>query len=246
MNYTKLPEIETQDLVSDFYEGKRYTLSYSWAYHQWWSRKMLSFIQPKGRILDNGCGTGHFSEFLKGLDVTGLDISARMLGYARKRYQKVIQGDAQNLPFTNDYFDLVLAKGLLHHLPNPQRGVTEIYRVLRKGGEVVFSDTLNSILTNLPRRILKRSKHFSQEHKNFKRSEIIKIIDSKLSIEEIYYFGYLAYPLLGFPDIINIYKYFPAKKIVTPLLIKIDELISKIPFLNRQACGIIILARKNN
>ena len=178
--------------------------------------------------------------------MTGLDISARMLGYARKRYQKVIQGDAQNLPFTNDYFDLVLAKGLLHHLPNPQRGVTEICRVLKKGGEVVFSDTLNSVLTSLPRRILKRSKHFSQEHKNFKRSETIKIINSKLSIEKVYYFGYLAYPLLGFPDIINIYKYFPAKKIITPLLIKIDELISKIPLLNRQAFGIIILARKNN
>jgi len=241
---TNSQEIETQDFVSDFYEEKRYTLSYSRAYHHWWSQKMISFVRPQGRILDNGCGIGHFAEFLGGFDVIGLDISTEMLKYARKRYKKVVQGDAQNLPFPNEYFDTVLARSLLHHLPDPYQGVSEICRVLVPGGRVIFSDTLNSILSNLPRKVLKRGQHFSLEHKNFHKSKIIDIVGSKLTIEKIYYFGYIAYPLLGFPDIINIYKYFPVKKFITPLLIKIDELISNIPIINQQAYGIMILAKK--
>jgi len=244
MSYTNLQEIKTQDFVSDFYEEKRYATSYSRAYHYWWSQKMISFAQPQGRILDNGCGTGHFAEFLKGFDVIGLDISTGMLKYAKKRYKKVVHGDAQNLPFPNEYFETVLARSLLHHLSGPYQGVSEIYRVLVPGGRVIFSDTLNSILSNLPRKILKKGKHFSQGHKNFHKSEIIDIISSKLTIKKVYYFGYIAYPLLGFPDIMNIYKYFPAKKIITPLLIKTDELISKIPIINQQAYGIMILAEK--
>ena len=246
MTHLNQQEIKVQDRVSDYYEDKRYALSYSRAYHNWWSQKMLSLVQLRGRILDNGCGTGHFADFLKDFEVVGLDISSGMLKYARRRYSKVVQGDSQNLPFPDNYFEVVLARSLLHHLPDPERGLAEIKRVLKPGGQAVFSDTLNSILTNLPRKILNRGEHFSAGHRNFHRAEILKIISSKLTVKEVYYFGYLAYPLLGFPDVINLYKYFPAKKIMTPLLIKIDQLISRIPLISRQACGIMVSAVKKN
>lgn len=241
-------EIEIQNKVAKSYEHKRYSKKYSLIYQNWLSKKIIKLIKPSGRVLDNGCGTGHFAEsFLGNCEIFGLDISQEMVEYAKKRIKNVILGNAEDLPFKDNFFDFVIARSLLHHLSNPQRGIQEIRRVLKDNGKVVFVDTMESILSNLPRKILyRKSKHFSETHKNFKEPELVNIINSELKIIDIQYFGYVAYPLLGFSDILDIYKYFPFKFIFTPILIKIDELISKLPIFKKQAFGIIVLAQKND
>lgn len=241
----KTDEVKIQDYVSEFYENKRFAKPYSSVYHEWQVKKMLlPFLNLKGPILDNGCGTGFMAQFLKGYDVTGLDISPRMVEHAKKRYGKVAVGDAQKLPFPDSSFQIVINRGLLHHLPDPSQAISEIYRVLEKEGQAIFMETHYSLFNAIPRIFLKKGKHFAKSHKNFKEGELIKIIGSKLKIEKTSYFGYLAYPILGFTDVFDIYRFFPFKKILTPLLIKLDEMLAKIPILNRQAWGIIILARK--
>jgi len=242
----KEDEKKVQDYVAKDYEEKRYAKNYSLAYQDWWSKKMIDLVGPEGKILDNGCGTGYFADrFLREYDVMGIDVSEEMVRYAQKRMKKVIQGDAQNLPFEDNIFDVVIARSLLHHLASPEQGVKEIKRVLKNGGRVIFVETISSFLSNLPRKILyKKSKHFSKEHKNFKEKELLRLIDSELKIKKKYYFGYLAYPLLGFSDILDLYKYIPFKFIFTPLLIKLDELISETPLIKKQAWGIMILAEK--
>ncbi len=239
-------EQETQDYTAKYYEEQRYVKGYSLKYQNWWSQKMIDLIKPNGKILDVGCGTGYFAEkFLSKYDVTGVDISEEMIKYAQTRMKEAVQADAQNMPFPDNTFDIVIARSLLHHLPDPKQGVKEIKRVLKRGGKVIFTDTHNSFLSNLPRKIMyKKNKHFSDEHKNFKEEELIKIISPELTITRKYYFGYIAYPLMGFPDVLDLFRYLPLKKFLIPALIKFDEFISKIPIINKQAFGIMILTEK--
>jgi len=237
-------EIAVQDYVADFYEEERYKNPDSLAYHVWWAKKMLSFLNLKSPILDNGCGNGFMAEFLKGYEVVGLDVSPRMVELARKRYSKVILGDSQNLPFDDSSFAIAINRSILHHLQDPEKGVSEVRRVLKSGGQAIFAETLLSPLSAIPRILLKRGKHFSSSHRNFKEEELKGIVTRHFKIKKVYYFGYLAYSLLGFPDVVNIYKFIPFKKIITPALIKFDELISKIPLLNRICWCVMIVAEK--
>lgn len=54
-------EIEIQDRVSKDYENIRYKKSYSIAYQNSWFEEMISLIERKGMVLDNGCGIGSSS-----------------------------------------------------------------------------------------------------------------------------------------------------------------------------------------
>jgi len=246
----KTSEIEVQNKIADSYEHIRYGRLYSKRYQQWWTSKMLSFISPenmKGRILDNGCGIGnHFEEIDNGdraLDVCGLDIAENMIRKAAIRIPKTVLGDSQYLPFKESQFDVVFSRSLLHHLPQPSLSIEDIDRVLKENGEAVFADTNASFLSILPRKIVKKKgEHFSELHKNFKDKELLELISSKFQIDHVYYFGYIAYPLLGFPDVIDIFRFIPFKNFFLSTLIKIDEFFSMLPKLRTQSWGIIIKA----
>lgn len=239
-------EVEVQDYVSDYYEEVRYKLPYSAMYHAWWSERMLSFLTQKGRILDNGCGVGNMLESLSDEDIVGLDISGKMLTKAKTRGSKLVCGNSLCLPFADCSFDIVLGRSLLHHLPDPARGIDEIYRVLKWGGEIVIADTNKSVFSTLPRKMLGKGKHFSDDHKNFSATELISILVRKFHIDNVHYFGYIAYPLIGFPDLVPVFKFVPFNTFVARQLITIDELISKIPVLNKQSWGIMIKASKKS
>jgi len=244
-------EIAVQDSVSEYYEEQRYARHYSRAYQEWWTQRMLSLLHPenlKGTILDNGCGTGIHAAILsaEGGCVVGLDISSGMLDKARSRMNRLILGNAQELPFRDQSFDLVFARSLLHHLPHAEKGVSEINRVLKSNGEVVFSDTNCSFLSNLPRKLAKKGKHFSNEHKNFGKDELVHIVETKLRVDKVCLFGYIAYPMIGFPDMIDLFRLFPFKTVLSNLLIKIDDLLSHIPLIQSQSWGVIIKASKGS
>lgn len=243
----KEQEKKMQDKVSDFYEEIRYLKPLSKEWHKRNMEKMISLINAeklRGKILDNGCGIGILGDFLPQADLTGSDISPIMLAKAKNKIKKLALADSENLPFDNNYFEVVFTRSLLHHLPSPSQGVAECYRVLKPGGQIVFQDTLMSIFSYLPRKIANwQGEHFSETHKNFKRKEIIALVGEKFKIDKILFSGYLAY-LLGFPDIFDIAKFIPAKKIFIPFLYWLDAIIEKIPLLKNQSWGIIILAHK--
>jgi len=237
-------EASTQNYVSEFYEERRYQKTYSRCYHDWWNQKMLSLVSVAGRILDNGCGTGILFEYLlKGKAAFGMDISPNMLKFAQQRWEKLILGDSQELPFKDGSFDLIVGRSLLHHLPKPRRGVAEMARVLRDEGEVVVADTNRSILSSIPRAIAKKGEHFSDDHQNLHRAQLVALLEEFFIIDHICHFGYFAYPL-GFPDLIDLGKFLPYPVAVTKTLIKVDEWISKIPLIRTQSWGIIIKGTK--
>lgn len=100
-------------------------------------------------ILDVGCGTGIFTRLIaqKGMNVTGVDESEKMLSHAKSKPElakvKFINTNAENLPFRDAHFDKVLCAFMLEFARNPREAVTEMIRVLKPGGMMVIA-TLNS------------------------------------------------------------------------------------------------------
>jgi len=65
-------------------------------------------------------------------------------------------------------------------------------------------------------------------------------------VESFRYFGYVAYPLLGFPDVIDLFELLHLPRWSVRLLIRLDEVISRIPLVRSQSFGIMIYARKGD
>ena len=99
-----------------------------------------------GRTLDLGCGTGSAFRMLRArqFDVVGIDLSSRMLAFAKQRYAddraiELSRGDAEFLPFATGSFDAVTCLGVFESLPDYAPALREIARVLRPGGLLVLS-----------------------------------------------------------------------------------------------------------
>ena len=104
-------------------------------------RRLAQYLPPPdGRVavLDVGCGTGQQMAHLSrlGFRVTGVDGSAEMLEHARANNPDatLLRAQVDSLPFENAQFDLALCIEVLRYLPDPQRCINEICRVLRPGG----------------------------------------------------------------------------------------------------------------
>lgn len=100
--------------------------------------KMTDIVS--GRVLDIGCHSGLFTEKIilktNSLEVYGIDISKNAIEKAKQRIKKgkFITGDAQNLPFKNNFFDAAFCLEMIEHVDNPEKVLQEMYRVLKKGG----------------------------------------------------------------------------------------------------------------
>jgi SAM-dependent methyltransferase len=88
------------------------------------------------RILDLGCGPGHFTEALRraGAEVHPLELDAESLLGGGEPPAGAVQGDASVLPFADGTFDGIFCSNMLEHTPSPAPVLAEIGRVLRPGG----------------------------------------------------------------------------------------------------------------
>jgi ubiquinone/menaquinone biosynthesis C-methylase UbiE len=92
------------------------------------------------RVLEVGCGWGELAEWLArdtAAQVVAVDLSERMVELARARGVDAQVGDVQELPFADGSFDVAVAAWMLYHVPDLDRGISELARVLRPGGILV-------------------------------------------------------------------------------------------------------------
>jgi len=110
-----------------------------------------------GKVLDVACGQGGFTGILKNslqnyMQIIGVDVNPEMLAQARENLpdQTILfeQQDAAALSFPDAAFDLVSCAFSLHHLPKPQRVLTEIRRVLKPGGLLLIVEMYRDHLTS--------------------------------------------------------------------------------------------------
>lgn len=134
------------------------------SYDSWYESKMGAFVDmvetelafslfphEKGmKVLDVGCGTGNQSIKLarKGVYVTGIDVSTKMLEIAKQKARD--EGlsidfrlmDAEQLEFEDETFDGAISITAFEFLPEPEKVLKEMLRVVKKGGSVVVG-TIN-------------------------------------------------------------------------------------------------------
>jgi ubiquinone/menaquinone biosynthesis C-methylase UbiE len=128
------------------------------------------------KVLDVGCGTGVYVDELvkRGFSVYGLDISKEMversllrIEESKKTYVRLSVGDAELLPFKENFFDLIISVGVLEYLPSEINALSEFKRLLKPSGILIFT---------LPN--LFKLRHFFDPYYYFNRS--VKLIVYKI------------------------------------------------------------------
>jgi len=112
------------------------------SYHYDQVRPLLPEGHLQGRVLEAGCGDGsdtlRIVQFARG-SVVAVDLSPDAVWQTRRRTAgfsnvRVAQADLEALPFGENLFDCVYSYGVLHHIPQPEKGFRELVRVLKPGG----------------------------------------------------------------------------------------------------------------
>lgn len=133
---------ELFDRLAPTYSAQMYRNSTSHVTRQ---AKILGHIVELGRhtpLLDLGCGSGDLLRFLRNvwgwLDLSGCDISPAMVKQASK-WGKVLAADAEDLPYDDDSFGVVIAAGVMEYLPAQDIAMREISRVLAPNGMAIIT-----------------------------------------------------------------------------------------------------------
>ena len=147
---TPVPEtsMSIRERMREFYETsetyKGLLSAHDETYLRHYVELVTRYAPPRSKILDLGCGNGISARLLNQVDfdVIGTDISPLFLEEARAwensklRYRVC---DVMELPFESDSFDVICSNELVEHLPDVETALTEMMRVVSRGGRIVIS-----------------------------------------------------------------------------------------------------------
>jgi len=135
--YPTIQEVKEYDEIS--------TVQQLWAFK---TLEQCPFLENAEKVLDVGCGSGIVTSSLarriKQGNVTGLDVSKKMIELAKQKFDSqnskldFLVGNAMALPFSDSKFDVVTSFNSLHWLSDAEKGLKEFYRVLKTEGRVVI------------------------------------------------------------------------------------------------------------
>ena len=128
--------------------NNKYTYAQRNAHISWGEMiKSMTNIQNK-QIIDIGCGGGIYTKELALMgaeSVVGVDFSKEILQAAKENCNNFpnisfIHGDAHNIPFPNETFDIVISRAVIHHLQDVPTFLREASRILKKDGILIVQD----------------------------------------------------------------------------------------------------------
>ena len=102
----------------------------------------INLLKPNDKVLEIGCGIGSVVSELgrQGYDIIGIDISGEAIAYGLKKYGdiRLEVRAAEALPYEDESFDTVLSFDLFEHIARIDTHISEVWRVLRRGGYYLF------------------------------------------------------------------------------------------------------------
>jgi ubiquinone/menaquinone biosynthesis C-methylase UbiE len=118
-------------------------------------KKVTSY--SAGKVLEVGIGTGkNMSYYPHDVEVTGIDFSKGMLRKAERKKEilslsnvTLLEMNVENMTFEDNFFDTVVSSFVFCTVPDPLKGLHEVYRVLKPGGNAVFLEHMRSSYTAL-------------------------------------------------------------------------------------------------
>jgi len=195
------------------------------------------------RVLDYCCGDGQNTVFLaeNGADAFGIDISPVSIENAKTEAEKkglknasFFVMDAEKLKFGDDFFDLIICSGVLHHL-NIEKAYQELFRVIKQGGKIICDEPLayNPIF-QLYRKITPqlRTKWEAKHILKKKDIKLAKKYFGKVEKRFFHLFVLLAVPFRSVPFVFNLLLTF---------LGFIDSLILRLPLVKWWAWQIVFI-----
>lgn len=138
------------DQVATAYDrwAPAYDLVFGAVFRQGRNQAIVAAERIGGRILEVGVGTGiSLPAYRRTSRLTGVDISDAMLDKARERVRRlgldnvedIAVMDAEDLRYPDASFDVAVAQYVVTAVPNPERALDELARVVRPGGEIVIT-----------------------------------------------------------------------------------------------------------
>ena len=161
----------------------RYQDAFSQVFQKEWNRALFTMNQTQAdRVLELGCGTGVLLADLKQKHrfVVGSDASREMMQAAWKVGALLVAGDGSTLPFGRASFDLVICRGVLHHVPDRRAALAEIHRVLRPGGEFILSEPSNDwwVVRTIRELMYRFSDKFDEEDEGFLSDQLRNLLET--------------------------------------------------------------------
>lgn len=150
LDYSSLHVTEIKKLMERRYREKQaYNIACLWdeVRAKELNKCVIEMISPtdEKEILEIGCGIGgsahyitHCKKFI-GTELSEEAVSQAIQTFGNRKNFEFLAMDAMNLKFIDNQFDVVLAKEVIEHLPEPQNAIREAYRVLKPGGFFVVS-----------------------------------------------------------------------------------------------------------
>ena len=185
------------DTISGNYDGLNRVISLGIDVK--WRNKVVALVAEKNpeTILDIATGTGDLVLLMAKTNakrIIGLDISAGMLEVGKQKIEKahlkdrieMVLGDSESMPYPDNYFDAITVSFGIRNFETLEKGLAEIYRVLKPGGIFVILET--SMPTKFP---------FKQGY-TFYTKLILPIIGRIFSKDNSAY-GYLSESAANFP-----------------------------------------------
>lgn len=117
-------------------------------------KKVLTPENITGRLLDAGAGKLSYRHLVRPLCK-----EYKSMDFKRTHPELDYESDIQNMPLENESFDTVLSAEVLEHVPDPEKALREIHRVLKPGGKLVMSIPHLMYLHNEPHDFYRYTKY---------------------------------------------------------------------------------------